>query len=217
MRKCDKEKFAHRWIKILNTGQSKTTQAEVSDLSESVGKAIKRQRKIANFTMRHLANVSGVSAAMVSRIESGQVSPSLATLEALANSLSLSVVTLFAATVKVSDVMFVKAGGGIPATRTMSFHNHSYQVLGSHRKDPMSFEAASITVVREDNHTHPRYINRGFVFLTVTSGECIYDCGPNEFRMNVGDSITFDAELVHGLKEVVTKTVTYSTVSAKII
>ena len=35
--------------------------------------------------------------------------------------------------------------------------------------------------------------------------------------MNVGDSITFDAELVHGLKEVVTKTVTYSTVSAKII
>lgn len=86
----------------------------VEDLSGSVGKAIKRQREIANFTMRHLANESGVSAAMISRIESGQVSPSLATLEALANALSLSVVTLFADTVKTADVMFVKAGEGIP-------------------------------------------------------------------------------------------------------
>ena len=188
-----------------------------SELTESVGRAIKRQRQIANFTMRRLSKLSGVSAAMISRIESGHVSPSLATLEAIANALSLSVVTLFADTVKAMDVMYVKAGGGIPATRNMPFHSHPYRILGSHRKDPLSFEAVSVTVDRKDDDVYPQYINRGFVFVTVTEGECIYLCGQQEFHLQVGDSLSLDAELVHGLKEVISKSVTCNMVSAKII
>jgi len=167
--------------------------------------------------MRGLAKLSGVSSAMVSRIESGQVSPSLATLEALAEALSLSVVTFFADTVKAADVMFVKSGEGIPVTRSFPFHSHAYRILGTHRKDPLSFEAASVTIERKPDNVHPKYINRGFVFMTVTDGDCIYLCGRNEFRMTMGDSISLDAELVHGMKEVVSESVTCNMISAKII
>jgi quercetin dioxygenase-like cupin family protein/DNA-binding XRE family transcriptional regulator len=201
----------------LDANSLQAISTEANDLTKSVGRAIKRQRQIANFTMRKLSKISGVSAAMISRIESGQVSASLTTLDALANALSLSVVTLFADTVSALDVMFVKGGSGIPATRNMPFHTHVYRVLGTHRKDPLSFEAVSVTVERKADNAHPQYINRGFLFVTVTDGECLFQCGEKEFHMCVGDSVSLDAELVHGIKEVITKSMTCNMVSAKII
>lgn len=191
-------------------------QADEPDLSKIVGRAVKRQRHIADITVRNLAKLSGVSPAMISRIENGQVSPSLSTLEALAEALSLSVVAFFADSVQTSDVLFVKSGQGLQATRTFSNHHHFYRVLGRHRDDQLSFEAASVTIDQDPTREHPKYINRGYVFITVTSGECVYGCGDQEFQMSPGDSISFDAELVHGVKAVLSPTVTYTSVSARI-
>ena len=191
------------------------TQKKV-DLAVTVGLAVKRQREIAHISLRKLAELSGISSAMVSRIENGQVSPSLTTLEALASALSLSVITFFADCVQTSDVTHVKAGQGLPATRSFADHQHEFQILGRHRKNPLDFEAASVTIERLKDATHPKYINRGYVFLTITKGECVYQCGDKDYPMTLGDSLSFDAELLHGVKEVVTKSVTFTTISAKI-
>ena len=189
---------------------------EKVDLAVTVGFAVKRQREIANISLRKLSELSGVSSAMVSRIENGQVSPSLSTLEALANALSLSVITFFADCVQTSDVTHVKAGQGLPATRCFADHQHEFEILGRHRKSPLEFEAASVTIKRRKDDTHPKYINRGYVFLTITMGECLYRCGDTDYPMTLGDSLVFDAELLHGVKEVITSSVTFTTVSAKI-
>ncbi|MDG2407027.1 MAG: helix-turn-helix transcriptional regulator [Paracoccaceae bacterium] len=186
------------------------------DLPVTVGLAVKRQREIAHISLRQLAELSGISSAMVSRIENGQVSPSLTTLEALASALSLSVITFFADSVRTTDVIHVKVGQGLPATRGFADHQHEFQILGRHRKDPLAFEAASITIERHKDDTHPKYINRGYVFMTITKGKCIYQCGDKDFPMALGDSLSFDAELLHGVKEVVTKSVTFTIVAAKI-
>ncbi len=186
------------------------------DLSVTVGLAVKRQREIAHISLRKLAELSGISSAMVSRIENGQVSPSLSTLEALASALSLSVITFFADSVQTADVTHVKAGQGLPATRIFTDHQHEFRILGRHRKNPLEFEAASITIKRRKDDNHPKYINRGYVFLTVTRGECIYQCGDKDFPMALGDSLSFDAELLHGVKEVITKSVTFTSIAAKI-
>ena len=181
-----------------------------------VGQAVKRQRQIAGISLRKLADLSGISSAMVSRIENGQVSPSLATLEALADALSLSVVTFFADRTQAADVHFVKAGQGIPATRNYDDHIREFNILSRHRKSPLDFEAAAVTIERREDNTHPRYIHRGYVFLMVTAGECIYQCGKQEYSMAPGDSLSFDAELIHGVKAVVTESVSYVSVSAKL-
>ena len=190
--------------------------SDSTDLSTIVGHAVKRQRQIAGISLRKLAELSSISSAMVSRIENGQVSPSLATLEALAEALSISVITFFADSVQTSDVNFVKSGQGLAAQRNFADHVHDYLILGRLRKNPLEFEAASVTIDRRDENTHPKYINRGFVFITVTAGECIYQCDQRDYPMSPGDSISFDAELLHGVKRVVSESVTYTSVSAKI-
>ena len=187
-----------------------------TELSTIVGLAVKRQREIAGISLRKLAELSSISSAMVSRIENGQVSPSLATLEALADALGISVITFFADSVQTADVNFVKAGQGLPAQRNFADHMHEFRILGRHAKRPLEFEAASITIDRRDEDSHPKYINRGYVFITVTDGECAYQCGQSEYLMSPGDSISFDAELLHGVKRVVSDSVTYTTVSARI-
>lgn len=186
------------------------------DLAVIVGLAVKRQREIAHISLRKLADLSGVSSAMVSRIENGQVSPSLSTLEALANALSISAITFFADSVQTADAIHVKAGEGLPATRSFADHQHEFRILGRHRKSPLEFESVSVTIKRRKDDTHPKYINRGYVFLTITKGECIYQCGDKDYPMAPGDSLSFDAELLHGIKEVLTKSVTFTSTSAKI-
>ena len=188
---------------------------ETPGLSVAVGQAVRRHRLIAGTSLRKLAEMSGISSAMVSRIENGQVSPSLSTLEALAEALSLPVVTFFADSVRTADAHYVKAGQGIPATRSFDDRLHEFRILGRHRKSPLEFEAASITVERRRGDTHPRYINSGYVFITVTKGECIYQCGRRTFAMSPGDSLSFDAGLIHGVREVVSGAVTYISVSAR--
>lgn len=206
----------HRWDGNLDQKTSPDTVTDKADLSVIVGLAVKRQREIAHISLRKLAELSGISSAMVSRIENGQVSPSLTTLEALAEALSLSVITFFADSVQTADVTHVKAGQGLPATRSFADHQHEFQILGRHRKNPLEFEAASVTIERRKDDAHPKYINRGYVFLTITKGECVYQCGDRDYPMALGDSLSFDAELLHGVKEVLTKSVTFTTISAKI-
>jgi transcriptional regulator with XRE-family HTH domain len=201
---------------ILDVNMSTNAPPEKVDLSVTVGLAVKRQREIAHISLRKLAELSGVSSAMVSRIENGQVSPSLTTLEALAGALSLSVITFFADSVQTADVTHVKAGQGLPATRSFADHQHEFRILGRHRKSPLEFEAVSVTIDRRKDDTHPKYINRGYVFMTITDGECIYQCGDKDFSMTLGDSLSFDAELLHGVKEVISEAVTFTTISAKI-
>ncbi|WP_166417165.1 XRE family transcriptional regulator [Cochlodiniinecator piscidefendens] len=195
---------------------SSDSTGDQSDLSTVVGRAVKRQRQIADITVRKLADMSGISSAMVSRIENGQVSPSLTTLEALADALSLSVIAFFADSVRTADVNYVKAGQGIPATRTFADHQHEFRILSRHRKNPLEFEASSVTIGQHRDVAHPKYINRGYVFITITEGECTYQCGDKIYQMKLGDSLSFDAELLHGVNEVVSKSVTFTTIEAKI-
>ena len=115
----------------MDQHSSHDTPPEKVDLSVTVGHAVKRQREIAHISLRKLAELSGISSAMVSRIENGQVSPSLTTLESLADALSLSVITFFADTVQTADVIHVKAGQGLPATRSFADHQHEFRILGT--------------------------------------------------------------------------------------
>ena len=68
--------------------------------------------------------------------------------------------------------------------------------------------------VPEHNGTHPSYFARGFVFITVVEGACTYKCGSSEFDMEADDSLSFDAQLRHGVKSVATEDVTFVTVAA---
>ncbi|HMS94470.1 MAG TPA: helix-turn-helix transcriptional regulator, partial [Tabrizicola sp.] len=100
-------------------------------IGNAVGAALNNHRVAAGLSIRELGKAAGVSSAMISRIENGQVSPSLATLDALAASLGVPVVSLFQNTIRTADVNFVKAGEGIGAKRLAPGHVHDYRLLAS--------------------------------------------------------------------------------------
>lgn len=180
----------------------------------AVALALRRQRIAAGLAIRDLGRTSGVSSAMISRIENAQVSPSLSTLEALAKALSVPVISFFQHTIQTADIHFVKAGEGLSAKRFAPDHVHDYRVLAKFADNELKFSAASVTLHRKDNGTHPVYFGRGYVFLTITEGACTYSCGGNSFEMTQEDCLSFDAQLRHGVQSVKSESATFVTVYA---
>jgi transcriptional regulator with XRE-family HTH domain len=61
----------------------------------SIGDYIRRQRELANISLRKMAEQSGVSAALLSEIEGGLHNPSRTILQSIARGLRLSAETLY--------------------------------------------------------------------------------------------------------------------------
>ncbi|MDI1284634.1 MAG: XRE family transcriptional regulator [Reyranella sp.] len=67
---------------------------KVYGLGDQVAQAVRRRREQLGLTLRELATKSGVSASMISDLERGAKSPTLATLAAVAMALDTSLVTM---------------------------------------------------------------------------------------------------------------------------
>ena len=179
-----------------------------------MGLALHRHRIASGLSIRELGREAGISSAMISRIENAQVSPSLSTLETLANALSVPVISFFQHTIQAADIQFVKSGEGLVSKRFAPDHAHDYEVLANLSDSALKFSAALVTHRQEENGTHPVYFARGYVFIRLISGTCVYSCGGTLFEMEPGDCLSFDAQLKHSVEEVKSDTVTLVTVSA---
>ena len=78
-------------------------------LEAAIGAEIRRLRKRQDMTMAALAESAGLSQGMLSKIETGQTSPSLATLSALADALAVPISAFFGTLEQSRDVSYVPA------------------------------------------------------------------------------------------------------------
>ena len=189
--------------------------SQKSEIDIAVGRVLNRLRLERQLTVTALAEASGVSAAMISRIENGQVSPSLSTLNALANAMSVPVMALLAHDDHTGDIHHVKAGQGLPSRRVAQNHAHEYLLLGKHSGPAGSFQTARIRIDREDAGTLPTYQHEGQVFLYILSGAAEYRCGSEKFDLSEGDTLSFDAKLPHGFVSIGMSHVEFITVSSR--
>ena len=181
----------------------------------AIGSALRDLRQARDLTARQLAAESAVSAAMISRIENGQVSPSISTLNALSKALDVPLVSLFRETSSHhSDFTHVKQGEGLASTRIIDDHTHDFINLAFHTRRDLQFEARMVTLVRQDARP-PVYVGHGVVFVYAVEGEAIYDYGQREITLKAGDSLSLDAELRHGFKRVITDEFKFLTVQAE--
>ncbi|MEP2029682.1 MAG: XRE family transcriptional regulator [Paracoccaceae bacterium] len=186
-----------------------------SDIDISVGRTLARLRQERAIAANHLASRAGVSPAMVSRIENGQVSPSLTTLSALADALSVPVMALLAQNDHAADVHFVKAGRGLPSQRITPSHSHAYLLLGKHGGPGGSFDAAKIHINREKAGQLPSYQHEGFAFIYMLEGRATYRCGSEHFELEPGDSLSFDTKLSHGFVKITESHVSFLSVTSR--
>ena len=177
-----------------------TTGAPENRLERSIGRQIRSFRRQLDMTAADLSREAGLSAGMLSKIENGLTSPSLATLSALAGALNVPVTALFRKYEEARDVSFVRAGTGLDIERRGTRAGHQYQLLGHTVSRRMFVEPYLIHLTGESD-VFPVFQHGGVEFIYILEGRITYRHGDRTWAMGPGDSLFFDAEAPHGPEE----------------
>ncbi|MBC8036443.1 MAG: helix-turn-helix transcriptional regulator, partial [Rhizobiales bacterium] len=169
-------------------------------LEEAIGREVKRFREKLGITISELAKGAAMSAGMLSKIENGATSPSLASLQALSRALQVPVTALFRGYEEIRDASFVKAGQGLTIERRGTRAGHQYQLLGHSPHGPIMVEPYLITLTQESD-VFPTFQHAGLEFLYMLEGNVVYRHGDKTFDMHPGDALFFDADAPHGPDE----------------
>ncbi|MFK8080739.1 MAG: helix-turn-helix domain-containing protein [Granulosicoccus sp.] len=180
-----------------------------------IGNAVRDLRENRSLSARQLAEVSGISAAMISRIESGQVSPSIATMSALSAALEVPLTSLFRDIVSDrTDFTHVKKGSGVVSTRMMGDHVHHYINLAAHRRRDLNFEAHLVTITAQSCEP-PSYVGHGVLLIHVIKGSAYFTYGRQNLLLEQGDSLSIDTELTHAVTKVLSPEFVFLSVQAE--
>jgi transcriptional regulator with XRE-family HTH domain len=169
-------------------------------LERAIGREVRRQRERLGVTIGELAKAAGLSTGMLSKVENGATSPSLASLEALANALQVPIATFFKDHGDTRSATHVPAGRGLVIERRGTRAGHQYQLLGHAPSGPLMVEPYLITLT-EESDVFPVFQHAGIEFLHVLEGEVVYRHGARTYLLRPGDSLYFDAEAPHGPEE----------------
>jgi transcriptional regulator with XRE-family HTH domain len=157
----------------LRTGSSAPIDPLPRSLEAGIGTEVRRLRKSLDITVAELGFAAGISTGMLSKIENGAISPSLATLDALAKALNVPISRLFAETEEQRDCSFVKAGTGVRIERRGTKAGHLYDLLGHSLAGEIAVEPYLITLkANADPYAHFRHA--GVEFLYMLSGRVRY-------------------------------------------
>lgn len=185
------------------------------DVDAAIGATLRSLREAQTLNARQLAELSGISAAMISRIENAQVSPSIATMTALTRALNVPLVTLFRNTsVELADYTLTRQGEGVVSTRMHGDHIHHFINLASHRRRDLIFESHLITLKKQEAPP-PHYVAHGVIFLHILTGSARYQYGRQVLTLSEGDSLSIDAELTHGVNELLSDEFIFLSVQAE--
>ncbi|MCR9136060.1 MAG: XRE family transcriptional regulator [Alphaproteobacteria bacterium] len=183
-------------------------------LDPIIGMAVREGRKSAGKTLTELSKSSGVSTAMISKIERGQVSGSIATLQALAQAIGVPIINFFAETVENREISHVRSGEGMTVERWGSTYGHAYKMIGKVSSDQIEFETFLITL-KETASGEPVFQHPGVEFIRVEKGSMTYRCGSRTFLLEPGDSLTFETDAPHGPIALKSEEVVFLTVIAR--
>ena len=174
--------------------------AKDSSLEVAIGREVRTFRKALDMTVMDLARASGLSTGMLSKIENGGISPSLATLQALSRALHVPVTAFFRRFEEERDATFVPAGEGLKIERRGTRAGHQYELLGHSTSKRVVVEPYLITLT-EKSDVFPLFQHSGVEFIYMLEGEVGYRHSDKTYRLLPGDSLYFDADAPHGPEE----------------
>lgn len=166
-------------------------------IEQAIGMTVRALRKKLGLTVGELASISGLSLAMLSKVENGQISPSLSTLTKVSDSLKVPIGRLFADFDERRDCSYVPAGAGVTINRRGTKRGHAYQVLGATLAGDLACEPYLITL-DIDATSHASFRHDGLEFIYMLSGHIEYRHGESTYQLTPGDSLLFDSAAAHG-------------------
>ena len=172
-------------------------------LESAIGQQVRVFRVQLGMTIAVLARQAGLSPGMLSKIENGQTSSSLTTLQAVAAALNVPVTALFRKYEQSREASFVRAGEGLVIDRRGTRAGHQYRLLGHSVSHRQRLVEPYLIVISEASEVFPLFQHDGVEFIYLLKGEMTYRHGARTYAMTEGDSLYFDADAPHGPEELV--------------
>ncbi len=185
--------------KLFDQDPHAGTSPRENNLEKAIGQEVRSIRKKLGLTISDLAAATNMSTGMLSKIETGNISPSLTTLQSLSRALGTPLTALFRQFEETHEATFVKSGQGLSIERRGTRAGHQYRLLGAvaDPHDSVSVEPYLITLTTKSD-VFPTFQHKGLEFLYMLEGEIVYRHQEKLYTMQPGDSLFFDAEAPHG-------------------
>ena len=189
---------------VLAQNPHAVREPRANTLEMAIGHEVRTYRKKLGLTVADLASATGMSVGMLSKIENGNTSPSLTTLQSLAHALSVPITSFFRRYEEHREAMHVKSGQHVEIERAGTRSGHQYNLLGH-----IGVNASGVVVepymitLSETSDVFPTFQHDGIELLYFLEGEVEYRHGDQTFLMQPGDSLFFDADAPHGPEKLV--------------
>lgn len=183
----------------LNQDPHRLRQHHELDLEAAIGREVRLHRRQKNITVAKLAELTGLSTGMLSKIENGNTSPSLTTLRSLAQALSVPLTSFFRGFEETRDCIHTKSSAGVEMERAGTRAGHQYNLLGhiGSNASGVIVEPYLITLT-EASDVFPTFQHGGIETIYMLEGEIGYRHGEKIYHLSPGDTLFFDADAPHG-------------------
>ena len=188
--------------KVSKQTSSKPQRRTIQDgeLERSIGGQVRLFRQQLKLTVSEAAESADLSPGMLSKIENGNISPSLATLNSLSVALNVPVTAFFRKYEEQRDCAYVPANQGLVIERQGTRAGHQYELLGHTMGKSLSVEPYLITI-KEKTDVFPLFQHDGVEFIYMLKGKAVYRYADQTFTLSPGDSLCFDSDGPHGPEE----------------
>src|SRR6056297_952148 len=186
-------------VSKLSQDPHKTRESREKNLETAIGREVRDFRKARNMTVADLAEATGLSVGMLSKIENGVTSASLTTLQVLSAALSVPMTAFFRRFEERREAVHVKAGEALEIERAGTRAGHQYSLLGhiGANNSGVVVEPYLITLTSESDR-FPTFQHEGMEMLYFLEGSVRYRHGDKIFILEPGDTLLFDADAPHG-------------------
>ncbi len=190
--------------KLTQDPHSIRTEEREKVLEVAIGREVRTFRRKKEITVAELAQITGLSIGMLSKIENGNTSPSLTTLQTLANALSVPLTSFFRRFEERREAVHTKSGQGVELEREGTRANHQYNLLGH-----IGANASGVIVepylisLNAESDVFPTFQHGGIETIYMLEGKVDYRHGEEVYSLEPGDTLFFDADAPHGPEKLV--------------
>jgi transcriptional regulator with XRE-family HTH domain len=172
---------------------SLTDAAPLDDVLRGMGSRIRSIRRERGFTLAELADRCGLSVSLLSTVERGRTSPSVATLYAVASSLDISLTALFSSdtgakpVVPRADQQHLTTDGGLRRRLALDLVEEQFELYVD------EYPPASVHAARPSQHP-------GHEYGVVLKGRLVVQLGEQEHVLQAGDAVHYPTDQQHQIR-----------------
>jgi transcriptional regulator with XRE-family HTH domain len=183
----------------LTQNPHRTTEKLEKVLEVAIGREVRAFRKQQNMTVADLSKQTAISVGMLSKIENGNTSPSLTTLQTLANALSVPLTSFFRGFEEKREAVHTPAGQGVTIDRAGTRAGHQYNLLGHIGANTSGVIVEPyLIVLTSESDTFQTFQHDGIETIFMLEGAVDYRHGSKIYPLRPGDTLFFEADAPHG-------------------